>query len=202
MSEKSENEKFRIEKIEVAGEVTKDSTLSKSVRELSSETTHTKITLQPYFCVCGKRISKENALRCSHCEKLLCQDCGIPYINEIHCKTCLKKRHKISLTKSEYMLLLCISKEIKSSKKIFQLAGMKTDVVKGTINNFLNKYLTEEPSSLLEKLFPKLRLTDLGNDALQVFEKIYGNDSDCLALKKHIEEYESQRKKRVYHLRG
>ena len=34
----SEDEKFRIEKAEVAGDVTKDSMLSKSVMELTSET--------------------------------------------------------------------------------------------------------------------------------------------------------------------
>ena len=202
MSEESEEEKFRIEKVEVAGEVTRDSILSKSIRELTSETTHTKITVQPYFCECGKTISKENALRCSHCEKLLCQDCGIIYLNEIHCKQCLEEQHQISLTKSEYMLLLCISSEISSSRKIFQITGMTIDVVNEKIDNFMDKYLTEEPASLMEKLLPKLRLTDLGNDSLQVFEKIYGNDLDCLALKKRIVEFESEKAKKTYHMRS
>ena len=202
MSEESEEEKFRIEKVEVAGDVTKDSVLSKSVRELTAETKHTKLTVQPYFCQCGKRISKDNALRCSHCEKLVCQDCGILYLNEIHCKPCLAEQHQISLTKSEYILLLCVSSEITSSKKILQITGMKVDIVKEKINSFMDKYLTEEPASIIEKLFRRLRLTDLGNDALQVFERLYGNDLDCLSLKKRIAEYKSQREKKTYRLRG
>ena len=37
MSEESEDEKFRTEKVEVTGDVTKDSILSESVREQTSE---------------------------------------------------------------------------------------------------------------------------------------------------------------------
>lgn len=37
MSEKCEDEKFRMEKVEVTGDVTKDSILSESIREQTSE---------------------------------------------------------------------------------------------------------------------------------------------------------------------
>lgn len=82
------------------------------------------------------------------------------------------------------------------------MTGMTVNVVKDKIENFMDKYLTKKPASLLEKLFPRLRLTDLGNDALQVFEGVYGNDLDCLSLKKQVSELESQRTKKDYQLIG
>jgi len=46
MSEKSENEEFRTEKVEVTGDVTKDSILSESVREKTSEIPTLKLKLR------------------------------------------------------------------------------------------------------------------------------------------------------------
>ena len=46
MSEESEDEKFTIEKVEVAGDVTKDSILSKSVRKRISKTRATTLRLR------------------------------------------------------------------------------------------------------------------------------------------------------------
>lgn len=199
--EKEEPETLLIEKIEVAGDVVNESILSKNIRELKLGLKHRKISVGPYFCECGKSITKENAVRCSHCKKLLCRECGISYLNEIHCRGCLKKYHDIFLTKTDYIILLLVSNGVASAKKIFRLTGVKHQVVEGRIQELMEKYVTVEPSCFLERLFPKLRLTNLGQDALGVFEAIYAKDADCVRVKQNLLEFLNQKAKRAYSLR-
>ncbi len=196
MSGDSEEEKFRIEKIEVAGGISKDSTISKSIRELTSGTEHKKIILEPYFCECGRPLTKENLVRCSSCRKMLEKDCAFEYSNRILCSECLSERYGIHLTKQQYLILLCISKGIKSPKVISTISGISLECVKQKMKSMLLiNYLTDEPLSFFEKIFPKIRLTSLGNDALMLFEKVYGKEGDCLALKQRIEECKRNRKR-------
>lgn len=201
MVEENEIENLTIEKIEVAGDIIDEPILSKSIRELELGSKHRKISVGPFFCECGKAITKENALRCSHCEKLLCRECGIPYLNEIHCKDCLKADHNISLTKTDYMILLCVSKDVPNAKKIFRLTGVKPEAVEKRIQDLMEKYITKEPSSFLERLFPKLRLTNLGQDALGVFDAIYAKDADCIGMKQKLLKFLAERAERTYSLR-
>ena len=91
MEEDRPDDKFVIEKIEMAGEVIKEPILSKSTREISGEKIHRKVTFSPYFCECGRPINKENAVRCSHCQKLIEKSCSFEYQNSIHCRSCLKE---------------------------------------------------------------------------------------------------------------
>ena len=200
MSKESGEEKFRIEKVEVAGEISKDSTLSKSIRELTSTAEHKKIILEPYFCSCGRSLSKENVVRCSRCGKIMEKNCAFEYSNQILCNECLSKHYHIHLTKREYLILLCISSGIESPKAVSRISGISLGYVKQEIKSMLfAHYLTNEPLSFSEKIFPKIRLTDLGKDALSVFNKVYGKEGDFLALKQSIEEYRRKRKK--YRLR-
>jgi phage FluMu protein Com len=201
LSETKETENLLIEKVEIAGDIINEPILSKSIRELNLGSKHRKISIGPFFCPCGKAISKENAVRCSHCKKLLCRDCGISYLNEIHCKECLKAEHDIFLTKTDYMILLCVSHGIGSAKKIFRLTGVKPEAVKKIIQELMEKYVTKEPCSFLERLFPKLRLTNLGQDALGVFDVIYAKDADCVKMKQTLLEFLAEKAERSYSLR-
>lgn len=202
MNESNEVENLTIEKIEIAGDIVNEPILSKSIRELKLGSKHRKVLIGPFFCAqCGRPITKENAVRCSHCEKLLCRECGILYLNDIHCKGCLKTDHDIFLTKMDYMILLCISNDVASAKKIFRLTGVKPEVVEKRIRDLMEKYVTREPSSFRERLFPKLRLTNLGQDALGVFDAIYAKDADCVSMKQKLLKFLAERAERSYSLR-
>jgi phage FluMu protein Com len=199
--ETEESENLLIEKIEIAGDIIDEPVLSKSIRELKHGSKHRKISVGPFFCECGKTITKENAVRCSHCRKLLCRECGILYLDEIHCKKCLKTNHNIFLTKTDYMILLCVSNGVEIAKRIFRLTGVKPEVVEKRIQDLMEKYVTREPSSFLERLFPKLRLTDLGQDALGVFDAIYAKDADCINMKEKLLKFLAERAELSYSLR-
>jgi hypothetical protein len=196
-----EEDTLTIETIEMVGEIIDEPILSKNIRELKLGSKHRKINVGPFFCQCGKAITKENATRCSHCKRLICKDCGILYLKEIHCKKCLESEHEIALTKTDYMILTCISNGVASAKAIFQLTGIKPDVVKKRIDDLTEKYVTKEPLGFLEKFFPKLRLTNLGHDALGVFDAIYAKDSDCVTMKQKLSEFIAEKTKRTYSLR-
>lgn len=200
--EEDEIEDLTIETVEIAGDIVDEPILSKSIRELKlGSKEHRKIQVGPFFCECGKAITKENATRCSHCTRLICKDCGILYLNEIHCTNCLKEDHQIFLTKTDYMILLCVSNGIADVNTTFRLTGIKPNIVKDRIAELLEKYVTREPSSLLEKLFPQLRLTALGQDALGVFEAIYSKDADCASMKQKLQEFLAERTRSSYSLR-
>lgn len=196
-----EAETLRIETIEKAGDIVDEPILSKDIRELKLGSEHKKVHVGPFFCTCGRSITKENATRCSHCQRLICKECGILYLNEIHCKKCLEADHQISLTKTDYMILLCVSNGLASPKTIFQLTGIKPDVVERRIADLMEKYVTQEPTGFLERFFRKLRVTNLGRDGLGVFDAIYGKDADCVAAKQKLEEFLSEKTKRTYSLR-
>ena len=199
--EEDETENLTIETIEIAGEIVDEPILSKNIRELKLGSKHRKINVGPFFCECGKSITKENATRCSHCERLICMECGILYLNEIHCKECLKANHQIFLTKTDYMILLSVSNGVASIKTIFRLTGIKPDVVEERIDDLMEKYVTKEPTVFLEKFFPKLRVTNLGRDALGVFDAIYAKDADCVAAKQKLLEFIAEKTNLTYSLR-
>jgi len=188
--------KFIIEKIRLAGQKVNEPILEKSIKEISSENKYTKLIIGPYFCECGRRIGKENVNRCSHCGKLLCDECASKweYLGKVHCKQCLSNYHDISLTRQEYLILLCISNGIRSSNKIFKLTGVKPSSVRKIIHSLIGKYLTKTRASFRENFFPKLRLTDLGNDALQIFERVYGRDEGSSKVKQRIAEFKAKLK--------
>jgi len=199
--EENEQESITIENIERPGEIIKEPVFKKTIRELKLGKKHTKEEIVQYFCMCGKSVSKENATRCSHCERLICKDCGILYINEVHCRKCLEVNHQISLTKADYMILLCVSHGIASAKTIFQLTGIKSDVVEKRVCDLMEKYVTKEPTGFLEKFFPKLRVTNLGRDALGVFDALYSKDADCISMKQKLSEFIAEKTRRTYSLR-
>lgn len=199
--EENETETLTIENIELAGEIADEPILSKSIRELKLGSKHRKINIGPFFCECGKSITKENATRCSHCERLICKDCSILYLNEIHCKKCLEVDHQIFLTKTDYIILVCVSSGVTGAKTIFRLSGIKPDVLKKRIEDLMEKYVTKEPTGFLEKFFPKLRVTNLGRDALGIFDAIYGKDADCVTAKQELLEFITEKTKRTYGLR-
>jgi hypothetical protein len=99
------------------------------------------------------------------------------------------------------MILLCVSSGVENTKKIFRLTGIKPKVVEERIQDFTEKYVTREPSSFLEKLFPKLRLTNLGRDALRVFDEIYAKDADCLETRQKLMEILAEKSRNTYDLR-
>lgn len=191
-----DKDKFIIEKVQLAGEIVNEPVLEKSVKEISSDSRYRKITIAPYFCECGKRITKENAARCSHCGKLLCDDCAskFEYSGKVHCKQCLEKYHDLSLTKQEYLILLCISNELRNANRIFSITGIKPSTIRKIIHSFIGKYLTKKKASFRETFFPKLRLTDLGNDALQVFDRVYGKDEASRKVKQRLAEFKAKLK--------
>jgi hypothetical protein len=198
----NEPENLLIEKVEIAGDIINEPILSKSIRELKLSSQHRKIVIGPFFCAqCGRAITKENVVRCSNCGRLLCCDCGVLYVNEVHCKECLESDHDISLTKKDFMILLCISKDVTNAKKIFRLTGVKPEAFKKRIQDLMEKYVTREPSNFLEKLFPKLRLTNLGQDALGVFDEIYAREVDCMNMKQKLLEFLAERVQHTYGLR-
>lgn len=202
MDESNETESLSIERTEIAGERTDEAIISKTVRQLDLPSKHRKIEYGPFFCKnCGNRISKENITRCCHCNALLCENCRILYLKRVHCLECMKEEHGISLDKPDYKILLCISNEITSPKKIFRLTGIKTDEVKKKIDVFMDRYLTRKPTRLIERIFPKLRLTDLGNDALAVFDEVYGEDADCVRMKQKLLKFLAEKAKPTYSLR-
>jgi hypothetical protein len=199
--EKDEPESMTIETIEMAGDIVDEPILSKSIRELKLGSKHRKINVGPFFCQCGKVITKENATRCSHCKRLICKDCCVLYLNETHCKKCLESDHEISLTKPDYMILDCISNGVTDAGTIFLLTGIKPDVVKNRINDWMEKYVTMQPKGLLERIFPKLRVTNLGRDALGVFDAIYSKDADCVTMKQKLQEFLTKQASQTYSLR-
>lgn len=196
-----ERETLRIETIEKAGEIVDEPILSKSIRELKLGSEHRKVHVGPFFCTCGKSITKENATRCSHCQRLICKDCTILYLNEIHCTKCLETEHQISLTKTDYMILLCVSNGVASPKTIFQLTGIKPNFVEQRIDDLMEEYVTQEPTGFLERFFPKLRVTNLGRDALGVFDEVYGKDADCISMKQKLSKFIADKTKGTYSLR-
>jgi len=199
--EKDEPESMTVETIEMAGDIVDEPILSKNIRELKLGSKHRKINIGPFFCQCGKSITKENATRCSHCKRLICKDCSVVYLNEAHCKKCLESYHKISLTKADYMILLCVSDGVTDIDTIFLLTGIRPNVVKNRIENLMEKYVTKEPKGFFEKLFPKLRLTNLGHDALGVFDSIYSKDADCVSMKQKLSEFIAEKAKQTFCLR-
>jgi len=200
--EEDETEDLTIENVEIAGEIVNEPILGKSIRELKlGSKKHRKISVGPFFCECGKSITKENATRCSHCQRLICKDCGVLYLNEIHCRKCLEAAHEIFLTKTDFMILLCVSNGVASGKTIFQLIGITPDVVEKRIGDLMEKYVTKEPTGFLEKFFPKLRITNLGHDALGIFDAIYGKDADCVTAKQKLSEFIAEKTKRTFSLR-
>jgi hypothetical protein len=198
MEEKGEN--FMIEKIERAGEIINEPVLSKTIREVLGSK-HRKVTIEPSFCACGVAISKENVKRCSHCKRLICKECAMPYVNEIHCSSCLDMDHRIFLTKPDYLILLCISADITNKSTVFELTGIEPHTVTSRIEDLINKYVSKQPANFFERIFPKIRLTNLGKDALATYEKIFGNDLDCVCLKKKILELKKEEEKGFYRLR-
>jgi hypothetical protein len=199
--EKDEPESMTIETIEMAGDIVDEPILSKSIRELKLGSKHRKINVGPFFCQCGKVITKENATRCSHCKRLICKDCSVLYLNETHCKKCLESDHEISLTKADYMILLCVSNGVTDADTIFLLTGIKPNAVKDRINELMEKYVTMESKGLLEKIFSKLRVTNLGRDALGVFDAIYSKDADCVSMQQKLQDFLAQEVGRDYSLR-
>jgi hypothetical protein len=99
------------------------------------------------------------------------------------------------------MILTCVSSGVTSAKAIFQLTGIKPDVVKKRIDDLTEKYLTKEPLGFLEKFFPKLRLTNLGHDTLGVFDAIYAKDADCVTMKQKLSEFIAEKTKQIFSLR-
>ena len=194
--EEDEKENFIIEKIQLAGEIVNEPLLEKTVKEISQDSKYRKITIAPYFCECGKPITKENAARCSHCHKLICRDClsKFEYSGKVHCRSCLKKYHDLALTKQEYLVLLCVSNEVRNANEIFKLTGINPSEVRKIIHSFIGRYLTKKKACFRENFFPKLRLTDHGNEALQVFERVYGKDEDSRRVKMKILEFNLTRK--------
>ncbi len=196
MSQEDDAENLRIEKTELAGEIIDEPILSKTIREVDLPSSHRKLVYSPFFCKCGERIDKETARRCTHCKALLCVNCSLIYLKRVYCEECLQNVHNINLSKLDYKILLCVSHGITSKANIFRLTGIQPEVVEDKIESFLNKYTTKKPASLTELILRKLRLTHLGNDALAVFEGKYGNDLDCLILKKRIHEFKSERERK------
>jgi len=194
MMEENDDETFILEDIEKPGEISDEPIFGKSFREIRLGSRHTKVKIGHSYCRCGKPLTKENAVRCSHCKKLHCKDCTITYLNEIHCQECLREHHQIYLTKEDHMILCCISNDIQGSTSIFKLTGIEPQVVKARINGMVNKYLTTEPTGLIERIFPKLRLTNLGNDALTIFDSVNEKHVDVQVLKKKIQELKTERK--------
>lgn len=202
MDESNESESLSIERTEIAGGITDEPIISRTVRQVDLPSKHRKTVYGPFFCKCGNRISKENIARCCHCKALLCENCRILYLKRVHCLECLKEEHGISLEKPDYKMLLCISNGIVSPKQIFRITGIKADDVKEKIDAFMDSYLTRKPTRLIERIFPKLKLTDLGRDALGVFDAIYGEDADSMSMKQKLLEVKQEKAKRRYSLRA
>lgn len=186
MEEDKSDDKFVIEKIEMAGDIAKEPLLSKSTREISGDNVHRKVTFGPYFCECGRPINKENAVRCSHCERLLERSCSFEYQNHIHCSVCLEKFHGIKLDKKEYFILLCVHLGILKPKNISKVTGIDLDEIEETIQKFLGKYLAEEHHSLF---FKELRLTELGLEALTIYGKVYKKEEDHNVIEARISDF-------------
>ncbi len=199
----NKTEELTIETIEMAGEIADEPILSKNIRELNlgSKSKHRKIIVGPFFCECGMSIDRKNAKRCSHCKRLVCENCCVLYLNEVHCKKCLETEHNIFLTKTDYIILFYIANGVTNAKTIFRLTGVKPDIVEKRIHDFLEKYVTKVSTSLMEKLFPKLRVTDLGRDALGVFDSIFSKDADCVVAKEKLQKFIEDKTKSTYNLR-
>jgi len=193
----NENETLILEDIEKPGEISDEPIFGKSLREIRlGSNRHTKVKTGHSYCKkCGRPLTNEKAVRCSDCLKLVCRDCSIVYTNAIHCQECLRDVHQIFLTKENFMISHCISNEFSGSMSIFKLTGIEPQKVKERISSLMNTYLTNKPTNFIERIFPKLRLTNLGNDALQVFDSIYGKDADVQILKQKIAELKAEKEK-------
>jgi len=200
LKENSEDFEFVIEKVELAIQ-TQEPILQKSIKLVSPNSGYKQVTISP-FCECGKRIVKENALRCSTCGKLLCRECGIEYMKNIHCKSCLKEKYGIFLTKTDYIILLCIFRGIDKPRHIFELTGIDPDVIADRLKKLLCSYLTDKPNRFKEKIFPKLRMTRIGLDTFMIYDKqIFAQDEQIRHLKQKITEFLEKRRKPKYKLR-
>ena len=184
-----------LEDIEKPGEISDEPIFGKSFREIRLGSRHTKVRIDHSYCKkCGRPLKKDEAVRCSDCSKLICRDCCIIYTNAIHCKECLRDVHQIFLTKEDFMVLFCVSNGLASATTIFKLSGIPLETVKSKISSMIESYLTQKPASFLERFFPKLRLTNLGNDALQVFDLVYQKEADLQIFKQRVQELKAQRK--------
>ena len=138
--------------------------------------------ISPYYCRCGRPIGRLNSYKCHHCGRILCNKCAVEFHEEFHCDRCIRVYHH-NLSKKDYYTLLCIFVGLGKLDKIRSLLGLERRDLKNIVQKLIwNKYLTEKGFFI----FKKYSLSQLGLEALTLYDKIYGFTPDSRIIKQRI----------------
>jgi len=136
----------------------------------------------PSFDKVGRTLEKgDKIVRCYKCRSLYHAKSTIEYEKGYLCIRCLSKEH--DWDKSFYKIALCLFKGINDERTIQDLTGVEKKVVKERIEGSIGSYIIERWKFLC---FRGIRLSDRGEEALALWDKVYGADIDVIALKERI----------------
>lgn len=180
---------IRMEDLNVAGPITLEPIIGRIRREyeLGDRIVQRKVD-EVLFCRCGRRLDRTRVLRCQRCSQLVCEDCAILYRRKIHCLWCFKQTH--DWTKTDYKIFLCIASGITDTNDIFRITGVLPEIIRQRARRFSDIYVTRKASCFREFFFSVPRITDVGADALAVYEKLFGADYDSVFIKRKIKDIE------------
>jgi len=119
---------------------------------------------------CGRK--GEELDICSKCGKKVCINCSLIFRNKIYCKECMSQI--IPLEKEDYEILKAIYEGNKSLIKISRVTKINKEKVREIRRNLLELGLIEKKGVLF---FATYELTELGEEALETYSKIYDRGS-------------------------
>ncbi|HDJ89279.1 MAG TPA: hypothetical protein ENG40_01125 [Thermoprotei archaeon] len=138
--------------------------------------------VSPYYCRCGRPIGRSNSYKCHHCGRILCNRCAVEFHGEIHCDRCIRIYHH-NLSKKDYYVLLCIFTGIDRNDRIKSFLGLDSSELKNIIGKLVwNNYLVSKGLFI----FKRYSLSQLGLEALTLYDKIYGSTLDSRIVKQRI----------------
>jgi len=141
------------------------------------------ITTVPVCSVCHKALAGDY-YSCSHCSRMLCQECAIIHNNRAHCEDCIREFH-VDLSRRDYFVLIAFANGLKDFGKISEaISAAKEDVGDSATVLLSSNLVTIEKRCL--GLLHGYKLTDLGLLAVQVYRRIYGKDEDTALVGRNL----------------
>jgi len=136
----------------------------------------------PLCDACSNPAMQENYV-CHNCGRKVCTYCSVYFKGVFLCKRCLMIQEP--LDKREFRILFAVATEVNNTGRIAKAVRVSKEEVELTLRRLYgNGYIMLSCGIL----FKKFALSDIGEEVLEAYLKIYGADFDIMAFRNRLVE--------------
>jgi hypothetical protein len=131
----------------------------------------------PTCSSCGRSLANQ-FIRCATCGTTLCSSCAVQFKVNYYCRPCIFRW--FNLPKPEFTVLFCIKYGVRDLIPIIQITGLPEPDIRWILMECISwECLSKE----------HLQLTEKGNNAVEIYSRIYGNDSEMIAFARRVRDW-------------